>query len=163
MCSGSLAQRGEPQPAGGSALLTKWLAKQPANKARRSHHRRRRLQPPGTSPTWCLPACNCRRRAQSRVSIERRTKPSAGQLGKCSPGHVPGSPASPTRPPEEGLFYLSRLQPEVQSECGEGAVSRGGFRVLSRVAGKEGTTLPSPPCAELEPAGSLCVTAAGWS
>uniref|UniRef100_A0A9L0SC48 Sterile alpha motif domain containing 12 n=1 Tax=Equus caballus TaxID=9796 RepID=A0A9L0SC48_HORSE len=54
-CAAALWPSGEPQPAGGSALLTKWVAKQASEKPRRSHHKPGRLLP----PTRPLPALHC--------------------------------------------------------------------------------------------------------
>lgn len=138
----------------------------PANKPRRSHHRPRRLQPSARP----LPGAyhfqlSTKSSIPGRYSAPNETQ-AQSILGNVVPATSRGRrlhpPDTPPPPPRERLFCLVRLQPELRSECGGGAVPRGGFGVPSPI-GEKGTTLPRLPCAEPEPAASLCVTAAGWS
>ena len=104
----ALWPRREPLPAGALLpLLNEWPST-PANRPRRFHHRPSYPRPSARPlPARCLPTSNCPRRAQFRVSIQRRTKPSARHPGKCSPRHVRGSLALPARRPP-GAIILSR-------------------------------------------------------
>ena len=70
----------------------------------------------------------------SLFSAERN--PAHGILGNVVLATSGGRWLCPRDAPQEGLFCLGGLRPELPSECGDGAVPRGGFGVLSRVGGK---------------------------
>lgn len=89
----------EPQPAGGSALLTKWLAKQPANKARRSHHRRRRLQPPAQALPGAYPLATASEELNLGSLLSAERSPAQGSLGNVVPATSRGRRLRPRGPP----------------------------------------------------------------